>query len=120
LDITKEATMETIVKILLNDRKAPARKLADAELHFRGGELDGLKLIGFALWERRDHNGFDVTFPSREFTVDGRRRRYSLLRAISDPAAQDRVRDLVLRVYAEVQQPPSSTLSAAAHAAAER
>jgi hypothetical protein len=112
--------METVVNILLNDRKAPARKLADVELHFRGGELDGLKLTGFAIWQRRDRNGCDVTFPSREFTVDGRRRRYSLLRAISDPAAQDRVRDLVLRVYAEVQQPPSSTRSAAAHAAAER
>jgi hypothetical protein len=93
--------METIVKILLNDRKAPARKLADAELHFRGGELDGLKLIGFAIWQRRDRNGCDVTFPSREFTVDGRRRRYSLLRAVSDQSSQDRLRDVVLEAFAK-------------------
>lgn len=91
--------METFVKILLNDTKSPARKLADAELHFQGGELDGLKLVGFAIWQRRDRDGCDVTFPSREFTSDGRRRRYALLRAMSDPAAQDRVRDLVLRAY---------------------
>lgn len=102
--------METIVKILLNDNKAPARKLADAELHFRGGELDGLKLIGFAIWQRRDRNGFDVTFPSREFTVDGRRRRYALLRAIGDQARQDCVRDLVLRAYAEKQEGVTGTV----------
>jgi hypothetical protein len=103
--------METIVKILLNDNKAPARKLADAELHFRGGELDGLKLIGFAIWQRRDRTGCDVTFPSREFTVDGRRRRYSLLRAIGDPATQDRVRDLVLRAYATYETTARSAVS---------
>jgi hypothetical protein len=55
--------METIVKILLNDRKVPARNLADAELHFRSGELGGLKLIGLAIWLRRDRNGWDVSFP---------------------------------------------------------
>jgi hypothetical protein len=92
--------METVVKILLNENKAPARKLADAELHFHGGELDGLKLVGFAIWQRRDRAGCDVTFPSREFTIDGRRRRYALLRAFGDPSAQDHVRDLVLRAYA--------------------
>ena len=31
-----------------------AGKLADAEIHFTGGELDGLKLVGFAVWQRRD------------------------------------------------------------------
>jgi hypothetical protein len=29
--------------------QAPRAKLADAELHFTGGEFDGLKLIGFAV-----------------------------------------------------------------------
>ena len=96
--------METIVKILVNETKAPARKLADAELHFRGGDLHGLKLVGFAIWQRRDRDGCDVIFPSREFTLDGRRRRYALLRAMGDPSAQDRVRDLVLRAYATVDE----------------
>jgi hypothetical protein len=103
--------METIVKILLNETKAPARKLADAELHFRGGELDGLKLVGFAIWRRRDRDGCDVTFPSREFTMDGRRRRYALLRAIGDPSAQNHVRDLVLRAYDAYDAIASNTAS---------
>ena len=49
--------MKATVKILRNDRNVPQGKLADAELHFTGGELDGLKLIGFAVWQRRDGVG---------------------------------------------------------------
>ena len=41
------------VKIVRNDKGNPPGKLADAELHFNGGELDGLKLIGFGAPRRR-------------------------------------------------------------------
>ena len=63
------------VKITSNDRGNPAGKLADAELHF-GGEspLAGLKLIGFSIWERRGGNGRNVTFPARQYSVNGERR----------------------------------------------
>lgn len=91
--------MNITVKILPNERNTPAGKLADAELHFAGGELDGLKLIGFAVWVRRDGNGQHVTFPARPFTVHGEKRSFSLVRAIVDPSAQDRLRDLVLQAY---------------------
>ena len=103
--------METMVKILPNEGKPPTRKLADAELHFHGGELDCVKLTGFAIWRRSDREGFDVTFPSREFTVDGHRRRYALLRAIGDPVAQDRVRDLVVRAYANYEASARGAMS---------
>jgi hypothetical protein len=43
----------------------PPGKLADAELHFHDGPLAGLKLIGFAVWERRTGSGRNVTFPAR-------------------------------------------------------
>lgn len=92
--------MKATVKILRNDRNVPQGKLADAELHFTGGELDGLKLIGFAVWVRRDGNGRNVTFPARGFNVHGERRSFALLRAIGDPSVQDRVRELVLQAYA--------------------
>ena len=41
------------VKITPNDKGNPPGKLADAELHFTDGPLEGLKLIGFSIWERR-------------------------------------------------------------------
>jgi len=93
--------MKATVKILLNERDTPPGKLADAELHFTGGELDGVKLIGFAVWQRRSGAGQNVTFPARQFTVHGEKRSFALLRAVGDPSVQDRVRELVLQAYAE-------------------
>ena len=91
------------IKIVPNEKGSPAGKLADAELHFTDGVLDGLKLIGFSVWERRSGNGRNVTFPARQYSVNGDRRSFALLRAISDNSAQDRIRDLVLRAYAEYE-----------------
>ena len=93
-----------VVKILPNDHGNPAGKLADAELHFSGGDLEGLKLIGFAIWERRGGNGRNVTFPARQYSVNGERRAFALLRPILDAAAQDRVRDQILAAYAAFEQ----------------
>ena len=93
--------MNIEVKILRNERPTPVGKLADAEIHFIGGELAGLKLIGFAVWTRRDGNGRNVTFPARQFSVHGDKRNFALLRAVDDPSAQNRVRDLILYAYEE-------------------
>jgi hypothetical protein len=56
------------VRFFPNDKGNPPGKLADAELHFSGGPLDGLKLIGFAVWERKN-GGRNVTFPARQYSV---------------------------------------------------
>jgi hypothetical protein len=96
--------MSITVKITPNDRGNPPGKLADAELHFTDGELDGLKLIGFSIWERRGGNGRNVTFPARQYAVNGERRSFALLRPIVDKSAQDRVRELVLKEYAEYEE----------------
>ena len=89
------------IKIVRNDKGNPPGKLADAELHFTGGPLEGLKLIGFAVWERKTGNGRNVTFPARQYSVNGERRSFSLLRPVTDTTAQDRIRDLILQAYAE-------------------
>jgi hypothetical protein len=62
-----------------------------------------MKLIGFAVWQRRDGNGRNVTFPARQFTVHGERRSFSLLRPVMDPNAQNRIRDAVLHAYMEME-----------------
>jgi hypothetical protein len=93
-----------VVKISPNDKGNPVGKLADAELHFSDGALEGLKLIGFAIWERRGGNGRNVTFPARSYAVNGERRSFALLRPIVDQTAQNRVRELVLEAYAEYEE----------------
>jgi len=86
-----------------NERNNPAGKLADAELHFSDGPLAGLKLLGFAIWDRRGGDGRNVTFPARTYSVNGERRSFALLRAISDNAANDRLRELILQAFAEYE-----------------
>ena len=46
----------------------------------------GLKLIGFAVWERRSGSGRNVTFPARQYVVNGDRRSFALLRPVADAA----------------------------------
>ena len=100
-----------VVKILPNNTGNTNGKLADAELHFTDGVLDGLKLVGFAIWERRSGSGRNVTFPSRQYTVSGDRRSFALLRPITDTHAQERVRDLVLQAYAEYEESATQAAS---------
>ena len=93
-----------IVRITPNDKGNPPGKLADAELHFTDGPLVGLRLVGFAVWERRGGGGRNVTFPARNYSVNGERRSYALLRPIVDTTAQNVVRDLVLEAFQEYEE----------------
>ena len=94
-----------VVKITQNEKNTPPGKLADAELHFTEGVLDGLKLIGFSIWERRTGTGRNVTFPARQYTVGGERRSFALLRPTNgDAAAQERLRELILQAFAEYEE----------------
>lgn len=89
------------VKIMPNEKGTPNGKLADAEVHFTDGDMQGMRLLGFAVWERRSGDGRNVTFPSRTYSVNGERRSFSLLRPVNDANSQNRVRDLVLQAYAD-------------------
>jgi hypothetical protein len=63
--------------------------------------LEGLKLIGCGVWERRGGGARKVTFPARQYSVNGERRSFALLSPVVDSAAQDGVRDVILQAYAE-------------------
>ena len=89
------------IKIVPNEKGNPPGKLADAELHFTAGPLEGLKLIGFGIWERKAGNGRNVTFPARQYSVNGERRSFALLRPMEDATAEERIRDLILQAFQE-------------------
>lgn len=103
-----EVMSNMTVHIIMNDRGNPQGKLADAELHFADGQLAGLKLIGFSIWERRGGSGRNVTFPARQYSVNGERRSFALLRSIGDVTAQEAVRDAILAAYDVAVQEVSS------------
>jgi hypothetical protein len=104
------------VKIIANDKGNPPGKLADAELHFTDDPLAGLRLIGFAIWERRGAgtNGRNVTFPARQYSVNGERRSFALLRPITDPAAHDQIRQLILDAFVDYEEHAAITQEAGA------
>ena len=95
-----------VVKIIAtSDKNTLPGKLAEAELHFADGPLEGLKLVGFTVWERRTGSGRNVTFPSRAYSVNGERRSFALLRPASgDATAQERLRELILEAYADFEE----------------
>ena len=105
--MSKHSTAVVSVKILPNSASSPAGKLADAEVVFEAdsGPFNGLKLVGFAVWERRS-GGRNVTFPARQYSVNGERRSFALLRPSNGEAStQEAIRDLILEAYANAEVP---------------
>ena len=90
-----------VIKIMRNDKNVPTGKLADAEVHFTDGTFNGLRLLGFSVWEKKNGDGRSVSFPSRTYSVNGERRNFALLRPVNDPNSQNAIRELVLQAYAE-------------------
>jgi hypothetical protein len=93
------------VKIIPTEQGNPPGKLADAEVVIEAdaGPLSGMKLIGFSVWERRD-GGRNVTFPARQYSVNGERRSYALLRSVNgEQSAQEAIRQCILDAYSRVQ-----------------
>lgn len=89
------------IKIVPNENSNPPGKLADVELHFTDGPLAGLKLVGFAIWERRGGGGRNVTVPARVYRVNGEPRSFALLRPTSNPTDIDGLRNLIEAAYRE-------------------
>src|SRR3954464_12767453 len=99
------------VKIIPNEKGNPPGKLADAEVVFEAdaGPLSGLKLIGFSVWERRD-GGRNVTFPARQYSVNGERRSFALLRPSKDDRDAQPIPDCILAAYSR-RDAPSDTVA---------
>jgi hypothetical protein len=93
------------INITPNEKANPVGKLADVELHFMDGPLTGLKLMGFSVWEKRAGNGArNVTFPARQYSVDGERRSFALLRPILDAASQNKLKEQILEAFQEFEE----------------
>jgi hypothetical protein len=104
--MSKKTAAVVSVRIVPNATGNPPGKLADAEVIFEAeaGPFSGMKLIGFAVWERRSGGGRNVTFPARQYSVNGERRSFALLRPVNgELSAQDAIRDLILDEYSRVE-----------------
>lgn len=91
--------MDITIKITPNESGQPVGKLADAEIVFGEdtGPLAGLRLVGFSVWSRTG-GGRNVTFPARQYSVNGERRSYMLLRGLL-PTSTDALKDAIITAY---------------------
>src|SRR5262245_4019606 len=83
---SKKRTQDVEIKVTLATPDAPERLLANAELIFGSGLLEGLRLTGFALWRTKEDKGdgfVSITFPSRPM---GSGRFYEYVRTVSGDA----------------------------------
>ncbi len=99
---TPATDIVSVSVMIARTTNGPAGKLADAELHFTVAPLAGLKLLGFGIWSARN-GGLTVTFPARQYSTDGTRRTFTLLRNVAGREASETLRDLILRAYAETR-----------------
>ena len=64
----------------------------------RGAGPPGLKLTGFAIWNRTD-GGQNVTVPARPYMAHGEKKSFALLRPVADVTALEGVRTLIVGAY---------------------
>ena len=88
------------VKIVPTEKGNWPGKLADVELHFE--MAPGRRKADWICDLRAsDGAGRNVTLPARQYSMNGGRRSFALLRPLADIAAQDHIRDLILEAYAQ-------------------
>lgn len=88
-----------VVRVLSNARGIPEHKLADVELVFDDGPLEGLKLVGTAIWATRDAGEVSITFPARSYQGEDGLRYFNFLRPEGDRAALDRLKAIIREEY---------------------
>ena len=76
------------------------------ESHVRFCEGGGVRFPSATrrIWERHGGSGRNVTFPARQYAVNGERRSFALLRPVVDTTAQNAVRERILEAYAEYEE----------------
>lgn len=91
-----------------NTKGNPPGKLTDVEIHFTdaAGPLAGLRLLGFAVWQRGRDGGLNVTNPARQYSINGERRSFSLLRPqIGADATNDAIKDQIIDAWRARENP---------------
>jgi hypothetical protein len=95
------ADIERMTQHML-ELKSPAAAQLLHDMDATTRPFDNMRLIGFSIWERRS-GGRSVTFPARQYSVNGERRSFALLRPITDHVDQFAIRDLILQAYADFE-----------------
>jgi hypothetical protein len=86
----------SMISIKIVPGETDARKLADAEVHFTAGPLEGLKLVGFGIWQEATGRR-SVSFPGEAAKNIGCHA--VCLLPVDTPAARESFQQVVLDAY---------------------
>jgi hypothetical protein len=89
---------EEKVEIVPPQPRSPAWKLAEAEISFEGGLLDGVKLTGFTIAEGRDGK-LRLTMPQKEYMKGGQKQYWDFIQPVLHTTSIGRLRDLIFAEY---------------------
>lgn len=90
--------MDAKIEIVPPHQRSPAWKLAEAEISFEGGVLDGVKLTGFTITEGRDGK-LRLTMPQKEYLKGGQKQYWDFIQPVLHPTSIGRLRDTILDEY---------------------
>ena len=102
----------TGIVIVKPGANAPSNLLANAEIHFGGGLLAGVRLTGISLWLARRQDGttfVSVTFPSREVQKADRSDYYPHVRGSKEGLR--RLQDAIREAYASWHSEPANDVA---------
>ena len=106
--------MQIYVTLTGRDNALP-RKLADAEIHFDEGPLNGLRLIGFSLEKGSGDGDLVVKMPARVYTIAGERREYALVQALAGPATTGALESEIVAAYGDAVKAKDAAARNAEH-----
>lgn len=90
------------VHFVLNHGGTPEGKLADVEIHFEEGVLEGLRLVGCSIWRGKKGEAPSVLVPSRSYATAGGVRYYELLRpSVETPGDEGTAAKVAARRFKE-------------------
>lgn len=90
--------MSEKIEIVPPHPRSPDWKLAEAEIVFEGGLLDGLKLVGFTVTEGRDGR-LRVGLPQKDYMSGGQKQYWDFVKPVLHPARVNELRATILAEY---------------------
>ena len=110
--MTTKKNKNSAIVIVKPGANAPSNLLANAEIHFGGGLLAGIRLTGISLWlaHRKDETTFvSVTFPSREVMKADRSDYFSHVRGNKESLR--RLQDAIREAYGAWHSEPAGDVA---------
>lgn len=88
------------LEIIQPHARAPKWILAEAEVAFEGGLLDGVKLVGFTVTKSKSGK-LRVMLPQKDYMSGGQKQYFDFVRAVLHPSKVEELKEAIIAAYEE-------------------